>query len=124
MKENNMSKERYDKIIKKDINFKPIRIKTFKPAPNEFDYKRGYITRYFVQKINDETAPVYEIDQNAFDVFGNNTFYQTASIDWKIIGTDEQIKDANSKSILLGIKKLKVLSLYLPNLLQFRKSKD
>lgn len=124
MKGNNMSKERYDKIVKKDINFNPIRIKTFKPMPNEFDYKRGYITRYFVQKINDETAPVYEIDQNALDVFGNNTFYQTASIDWKIIGTDEQIKDANSKSILLGVKKLKALSLYLPNLLQFKKHKD
>ena len=38
--------------------------------------------------------------------------------------TDEQIKDANSKSILLGVKKLKALSLYLPNLLQYRKPKD
>lgn len=119
-----MSKERYDKIIKKDVNFRPVKIKAFRPNPNEFDYKRGYITRYFVQKINDETAPIYEIDENGFDVFGNNTFYQTTSIDWKIIGTDEQIKDANSKSILLGAKKLKALSLYFPNLLQYRKPKD
>jgi hypothetical protein len=119
-----MSIERYNKIVKKNTSFSPVRIKTFKPIPNDFDYKRGYITRYFVQKINDKNAPIYEIDQFGYDTFGNNPFYQTAAIDWKIIGNDEQIKDANSKSILLGVTKIKSLSLYLPNLLQFRKQKD
>ena len=119
-----MSIERYNRIVKKDTNFNPIRFKAYKPVPNDFDYKRGYLVRYFVQKINDDTAPIYEIDQNSYDVFGNNTFYKTTSIDWKIIGTDEEIKTANSKSIILGAKKIKSLSLYLPNLLQFRKPKD
>ena len=119
-----MSIDRYKKIAKNDINFKQIKINTFKPTPTEFDYKRGYLVRYFVQKINDQAAPVYEIDQNEYDKFGNNSFYQTTSIDWRIIGTDEQIKHSNSKSIILGVSKIKLLGLYLPNLLQFKKQKD
>lgn len=116
-----MDTNRYNQIVKKDPNFKQIKIKVFVPSPNEFDYKRGYITRYFAQKINDPASNVYEIDENEFSKLGENVFYKTVSIDWKLIGTDEQIKEANSKSILLGSKKMKALQLYLPNLLQFKK---
>ena len=94
------------------------------PQPNEMDYKRGYITRYFIQKANDTESPVYELDYLGYRKFFEHPFTTAISLDWKIKGTDEEIKDANLKSIKLHYKKIPKLMIYLPNLLQFKEKKD
>jgi hypothetical protein len=51
----------------------------------------------------------------------SNPFYNTTELYWKIKGTDDEIKLANSKSVKLASKRIPALSLYLPYLLQFKK---
>jgi hypothetical protein len=113
---------RYTTILQLPQEFKLSGVKQYIPTPIESDYKRGYIVRYFTQKVNDINSPVYEIDDYTFSNLSNNSFYQICSLDWKIIGTDEEIKEANMKSVKRAGKVLPAVQLYLPYLLQFKKS--
>lgn len=115
---------RYKKINKPDLVYSSVKIKTHIPTPTETDYKRGYITRYFVQKANDSESQIYEVDYIGFSKTIDNPFYANVSINWRLIGTDEQIKDSNFKAIRLVTPTIKKIQLYLPNLLQFKQQKD
>jgi hypothetical protein len=117
-----MDLERYNKILSNKREFKQVNIIPSIPSPNDTDYKRGYIVRYFVQKVNDSTAPVYEVSSKLHSTFINNSFYNVVSLDWRLIGSVEQIKDSNSKSVKLASEKMKAILLYLPNYLQFAKT--
>lgn len=88
------------------------------------DYQRGYIVRYFIQKANDTQSRITEVDYIGYSKFVENAFYSTVSLDWKIKGTDEEIKECNFKSIKTGVDKIPLIQSYLPNLVQFRKKKD
>ena len=112
---------RYTKILQLPQEFKPSGIRQHIPTPTDSDYKRGYIIRYFTQKINDIDSPVYEISDGIYSKLSNNSFYQTCNLDWKIIGTDDEIREANMKSVKRAAKKLYAVQLYLPYLLQFKK---
>jgi|TARA_R110000823_G_scaffold311708_1_gene437533 hypothetical protein len=116
-----MNLDRYKNIVKLPIQYKAIKIVTYLPTPIEFDYKKGYITRYFLQKANDINSPIYEVKQNAMMKYDSNSFYSIVSLDWRLIGTNEEIKQSNSASLRLASAKLPKISLYLPNLLQFHK---
>jgi hypothetical protein len=98
-------------------------IKTYVPTPDENDYEVGYIIRYFLQKINDSDATIYEISNYFEDVALANGLYKIQSIKWRITGTPQDIMDSNKKSISLALENMPKLSLYLPNLLQFAKIK-
>ena len=91
------------------------------PEIKESDYERGYIVRYFIQKANDTESPIYELDYIGHRKFFNDPFHSSVSLDWRLTGTDEQIKESNSKSIKLHYQKMPKLATYLPNLLQFHK---
>ncbi len=95
------------------------RIRTHVPYPTDIDYRRGYIIRYFIQMVNDEDAIIYEINQTDYSKFVTNVFYNAVNIDWRLVGSVENIKNSNEKSIMLGSKKIKNLKFYLPNYLQF-----
>lgn len=107
--------------LKKNLNKFNLDIFSFVPSPTESDYKRGYITRYFVQKANDTTSPIYEVSKENYKRYLNNKLLISESLDWRLIGDNDDIKKSNSESIRLSSKKIPKLSLYLPNLLQFRK---
>ena len=96
-------------------------IKTHVPAPTETDYKRGYITRYFAQKANDPSSYVFEINKDEYGTLVSNPFYVNVKLNWRIIGTIEQVRESNSKSVTLASHTLKSITLYLPNTLQFYK---
>jgi hypothetical protein len=98
-------------------------IKTHVPTPDENDYEVGYIVRYFLQKINDSDATIYEVSNYFQDVVQSNGLYKIQSIKWRIIGVPQDIMDSNKKSISLALENMPKLSLYLPNLLQFAKIK-
>ena len=120
-----MDIERYKQIAtKRGQVFDSKKISPHSPQPNEMDYKRGYITRYFIQKANDTESSVYEVDYLGYRKFFEHPFTTAVSLDWKIIGSDEQIKESNFKSIKLHYKKMPKLMVYLPNLLQFKQKKD
>ena len=116
-----MDISRYKDIINLQSEFNQISITTYIPSPIDEDYKRGYITRYFVQKANDKNSVIYEIRKNTISKFSSNPFYVVVSLDWRIKGDPMDVKKSNSESVRIASATIPKLSLYLPNLLQFHK---
>lgn len=116
-----MSSERYNQIAKIPKDFREVQIVTSIPKPNDTDYKRGYIVRYFIQKVNDEGAPIFEISSKMYSRYQSNTLFKTISLDWRLIGSSEEVKNSNGASVRLASQDMKRISWYLPNLLQFYK---
>jgi hypothetical protein len=96
-------------------------IKAYKPILRESDYTKGYIVRYFVQRVNDSNSIVYEIAKDDYLTYVINAFYITTNLDWKIGGTMDDIKVSNEKSIRLAAKKLPAIQMFLVNYLEFSK---
>lgn len=119
-----MNTERFETLFKRKNQFNIPKLNQFVPHPNDTDYKRGYIVRYFVQKANDTNSPVYEVNSNTFTSYNNIAFYTTVSLDWRLTGSDEQIKESNYQSVKLASKTMKAILFYLPNYLQFKEKKD
>lgn len=119
-----MNIERFQSIFKGRNEFNIPKLNQFVPQPNESDYKRGYVVRYFVQKANDTDSPVYEVNSSTFSSYTNTPFYTTVSLDWRLTGSDEQIKESNYQSVKLASKTMKAILFYLPNYLQFKEKKD
>jgi hypothetical protein len=94
-------------------------IKSHIPTPSYQDYRQGYIVRYFIQRINDNDALIYEVNETDYLRFSLDEFYNAVNIEWRLIGGEDAIKDSNSKSVKLGSKKMKNLIFYLVNYLQF-----
>lgn len=111
---------RYNRIVKNIDSFF-YSIRTFIPSPTESDYKRGYITRYFVQKANDPNSYIYEVSKDFYKTILTNSLLSKTSLDWRIKGEISEVKKSNSESIRYASKKIPKLSMYLPNLIQFRK---
>ena len=99
----------------------------FKPFPITKDYVKGYINRYFVQKIND--LIITEVNKNKYNEI-SSTVYNKLSIRWIISGpknnvyknkilnrigvTEQNVKILNvSENKMMGIKN------YLNNPLEF-----
>lgn len=115
-------KKRYRNIVNVPKEFSLRQIKPFIPTPTEDDYKVGYIRRNFVQKSNDKNAIVYEISDNSYIDYQRNPLLTVVTLNWKISGTDEEIKEINDKVVRYASKTLPAIKLYLPNLLQFSKN--
>ena len=103
---------------KKLSKFEIPNIRPYFPTPNNTDYKRGYLTRYFIQRVNDINSIVYEISKSDYLTFIENDFFITTNLDWKLVGTNEEIQIINTKSINFASKKLPALKMYLVNPLQ------
>ena len=116
-----MDIDRYKDIVNLKPEYNPVTITTFIPSPIDEDYKRGYITRYFIQKANDKSSVIYEVRKKTISKFSNNSFYIVVSLDWKIKGDPIDVKKSNSESVRIASATIPKLSLYLPNLLQFHK---
>ena len=116
-----MNTDRYKEIVTLESEFNQINIVSYIPTPTDVDYKRGYITRYFLQKSNDKNGIIYEIRKKSTAKFSNNPFYIVASLDWRITGESSDVKKSNEASIRFASNEISKLSLYLPNLLQFHK---
>jgi hypothetical protein len=116
-----INRDRYSTIITNGYLFKVKEIETFVPAPDDNDYQRGYIDRYFIQKSNDNAAPIFEISRNQYVSYLVNPFFTAVSIVWRLIGSNDEISQSNLKSIKLGCVDMRNLYKYLPNTLQFSK---
>jgi len=112
---------KYDELKVHVSEYKLPDIITNVPNPTNDDYKNGYIRRYFIQKANDNTAYIYEVDSSNFLDFQSSPYFKTSTIRWRISGSTDEIRESNSKSIKIGMKEISSLHLYLPNTLQFSK---
>jgi len=116
-----INRDRYRSIITNGYLFKVKKIETFVPTPDDNDYQRGYIDRYFIQKSNDNSAPIFEISKNQYVSYLVNPFFTAVSIIWRLAGSNDEISQSNLKSIKLGCVDMRNLYTYLPNTLQFSK---
>lgn len=113
---------RFNRIKYSDlIEFRDGDIKSFVPQPKDSDYKRGYLVRYFLQKVNDVNSEIFEVSEFNFNRFSENPFFMVKKLNWRLTGPKEDIKESNFKSVKLASKDIPRLSLYLPNYLQFSK---
>lgn len=106
-------------------------ITAFTPKPNDKDYDRGYINRFFVQKTNDKNAPIFEISPKTYLKLSQKPEFNIVNIRWRIKGPLETIytnegeiidfgvRESNRKVILLQKEKLPGLIYRLTNYLQF-----
>ena len=70
-------------------------IKSHIPTPTYQDYRQGYIVRYFIQRINDNDALIYEVNETDYLRFSIDEFYNAVNIDWRLTGGEDAIKDSN-----------------------------
>ena len=94
-------------------------IKTHVPIIEISDIRRGYIVRYFIQRFNDDNAMIYEVSDVQFQKFIDDPFYNTIKLEWRIVGTVDEIKFTNERSVKLASKKMPGIIFYLVNYLQF-----
>jgi hypothetical protein len=113
--------DRYKKLPKKGSSATIPTITAFIPTPDNTDYKRGYIQRYFVTKTNETNGIIYEVSDATFLSVIKSPLYKGVRLRWRLIGSDVEVSTSNSKSITIASEKIKHLKLYLPNLLQFHK---
>jgi hypothetical protein len=123
----------YKKLTQNKLFRLRTNIETHIPTPTEEEYKRGWITRYFIQRTNDKTSPIFEVNSNQFSKSISNDLYTAVSIRWRLTGPKETIYDSNGNlkeksvsesnriAIQLVYDRIPNLKLYLPNLLQFYK---
>jgi hypothetical protein len=122
---------RYKQIQKKRIRTTR-KIESYIPTPTKSDYIRGFITRVFIQKVNDKASPIYEISPERSSYYSSNQLYSIVFCKWRISGPNKSyvkngishksVSESNNSSIKLNNDIIPNLKLYLPNLLQFYKS--
>ena len=99
----------------------------YKPFPSSKDYQKGYINRYFVQKINDTT--ITEVDKDRYNKIYTNYFNKLV-IKWIISGPKNNVyknkileikgvQEQNIQTLNENEKKMKGLKVYLNNPLEF-----
>ena len=108
-------------------------IRTHAPTPTPTDYRRGYIVRYFIQRVSDNNGFVYEVGLPEYEEYFSNPYWISISMRWRISGPLNMVYDSNGNLIDKGViesnksslsmisLKIKNISLYLPNLKQFHK---
>lgn len=80
---------------------------SYYPQPTDDDYKKGYITRYFTKKEN-QNGYVIEISRDQYNSIINGTadfdirLYQTATILWKLTGPIRSVRQSQY-NIIPGI---------------------
>jgi hypothetical protein len=123
----------YNKLINSNSVLPNDKVDTYVPTPTPTDYSRGYITRYFIQKVNDKQSPIFEINSKTYSRFVTNPLFVVCSIKWRLTGPKEtkyrengdlldlSVSDSNRRSIKSVYEFIPLLNSYLPNLLQFYK---
>ena len=99
----------------------------YKPFPSLKDYSKGYINRYFVQKINDLT--ITEVNKEKYNSIFKN-YYNKLVIQWIIFGPKNNVyknkilnrigvTEQNVKILNVNENKMMGIKNYLNNPLEF-----
>ena len=103
---------------------------SYYPFPDENDYKRGYIIRYFIKKANGTASTIQEVSSETARESVKNPLYISTNLEWKISGpiSDDNsdpmnpvkgVKDTNQRILLKKEREFSGISRYLTNLLEF-----
>lgn len=63
----------------------------FIPKPTDQDYTRGFITRYFVKRVNGDESTIKELDENSYSELEDNPLYILEEGTWYITGVVDDI---------------------------------
>jgi len=109
---------------------------TFVPEPIESDYENGFIERYFIQKANDNSSFVFEINDIIANKIFSNPYWKQIVVIWRISGPIDVIKNEktgiiidngvyndNIKEIAKAKKQIPNIGSYLINPMQFYKGR-
>lgn len=125
--------DRYNQLTRGKSASLNVTPQAFLPSPTDTDYKRSYVYRYFVQKANDDSSPIYEVSDNEYRKLSSSPLYNTTYLKWRLSGPlvetkigageviDYGVQHSNKISIKLASNTITKLGLYLPNLKQFHK---
>tara|TARA_Y100001963_G_scaffold21067_1_gene27065 strand:+ start:3176 stop:3625 length:450 start_codon:yes stop_codon:yes gene_type:complete len=87
-------KKLYDTIVKENGYIRESEYaKLYQPEPEDEDYKRGSIFRYFARQANSTTAVIVEINKEQYDSWHlpdsglDKYFYIVCAIKWRIRGS-------------------------------------
>tara|TARA_B100001996_G_C18547259_1_gene549388 strand:- start:76 stop:780 length:705 start_codon:yes stop_codon:yes gene_type:complete len=119
----------YDSIKKVTSRIREV-ITPYAPKLKDLDYKRGYIKRYFVQRANDNRAPISEVSKIKFSQVAANPFYKQIKLKWRITGEIKDVEDisgnikkgvhtSNKRSIEEHLGKMPSLKNRLVNLAEY-----
>jgi len=110
-----------------------VKVKASVIIPTKNDYFKGYINRYFTQRVNDSSAPIFEISASDYGRLSSSVLFNTTTLRWRISGSKEIIRNPQKKIIDKGVKlsnktsiqlasvNIRNLNMYLPNLIQYWK---
>lgn len=104
------------------------------PKPDNIDYQRGILLRYFCRPTVRKAGEIKEISKETYDRLQRNPLYTTLEIVWKIGGpleestmditgkyeVDRSVKKANKATLKEAETKMSGISNRLTNLLQYR----
>tara|TARA_Y100001963_G_C6695398_1_gene406717 strand:- start:470 stop:919 length:450 start_codon:yes stop_codon:yes gene_type:complete len=132
-------KDKYDKILK-DKGYKrgAEYAQLFTPEPEDEDYKRGSIFRYFARQANSRTATITEIDKEQYESWHkpdsglDKQFYIVSIVKWRVSGPlqgytaddgtyRKGVLEGNQDSVLLAEETMPGISLQLQDYIKFWK---
>jgi hypothetical protein len=115
----NLQKEIHTNLTKK----KPIPVTKNKPTSK--DYERGYFTRYFCKRVNDEFN-YFEISEETYKLIISSdpqydfNLYQTGNIKWTLLGTpNKSLRETNFNIITLKLTQYPFLNIFFENLNEY-----
>ena len=99
------------------------------PDVIQADYDKAFITRYFIQKINDKKN-ITEVDSVDFDSYNNmnkvgidSGIYSRMKLDWSISGNLEDVRKVNRKVLISKEREMPGIMDYLSDLDEFHKDR-
>ena len=102
---------------------------SYKPSPTDYDYRYGYIIRYFLQKRTSPQNSIVEVSENDFQSVSPNPSYtkideksyNSLELLWTITGNKKYVSNANRLALISSEKLFPGIKNFLPNLLEYYK---
>jgi hypothetical protein len=114
---------RYDTLTQTNVkNY--ITPQQYYPIPTTQDYEQGYVTRYFLRKVNNISDVIIEIDNIQFNKIGSQIdpfLYEALALPWKITGFEDDVERTNYKIVRKYNEDYLGLQKYLRNYLELYK---
>jgi hypothetical protein len=114
---------KYDELT--EVNIRDfVTPQRYYPFPSNKDYEQGYVTRYFLQKVNNTSDTIIEIDIKQWNSIGSTidpVLYLAISLPWKITGNSVVVEQANFKIVRKYNEEMPGLQNYLRNYLELYK---
>ena len=95
--------DKYDNLTGYKQKFSKLDVKSHFPKLKESDYNKGFIIRYFVQKVNDLNSSIYEIKSSSYSSYNNNPYFIASNIRWRIKGPKKTIYDEDGSIIEMQV---------------------